>query len=68
MNDNGKYQRNAKEIHKRICDKREQQKVARRRKRETSGIDFLDMLLKEWTDNSTYTGPDDADDDELPRK
>ncbi|CAA98249.2 G-protein coupled receptors family 1 profile domain-containing protein [Caenorhabditis elegans] len=66
MNDNGKYQRNAKEIHKRICDKREQQKVARRRKRETSGIDFLDMLLKEWTDNSTYTGPDDADDDELP--
>ncbi|ULT90995.1 hypothetical protein L3Y34_008942 [Caenorhabditis briggsae] len=66
MNDNGKYQRNAKEIHKRICEKREQQELARRRKRDTSGVDFLEMLLKEWTDNSTYTGPDDNDDDELP--
>lgn len=65
MNDNGKYQRNAKEIHKRICEKREQQKMSRRKKRETK-VDFLEMLLREWTDNSTYTGPDDADEDELP--
>ncbi|CAI2353125.1 unnamed protein product [Caenorhabditis sp. 36 PRJEB53466] len=63
LNDNGKYQRNAKEIHKRICEKREQQKAARRKKREST---FLEMLLREWTDNSTYTGPDEQDDDELP--
>lgn len=68
MNDNGKYQRNAKEIHRRICEKKEKEKVARRRKRETTGVDFLEMLLREWADNSTYTGPEEQDEDELPRE
>uniref|UniRef100_A0A8R1E663 Uncharacterized protein n=1 Tax=Caenorhabditis japonica TaxID=281687 RepID=A0A8R1E663_CAEJA len=67
LNANGKYQRNAKEIHKRICDKKEQQKIARiRRKKETTGVDFLQMLLREWSDNTTYSGPEEHDDDELP--
>ncbi|CAB3397397.1 unnamed protein product [Caenorhabditis bovis] len=69
MMEHGKYQKNAKEIHKRICNEKKETKSAMSRNRQTPDQQaFFDQLLKDWfeNDNGTYGGDDSIDDGELP--